>query len=166
MLIRQGRCYSPSTTVPSIQDSECPDFLQPSALKMVAVSWAAGSISGGSPQGGSPSTSTAAADQPLPDQNGMAELRLSQSLQPEGEAAGQQWGLLGSGVNEVRARMLPELVAGMAEIFLINGDLNSSLYTSSKAMHSAILGLLQVCRNLNIVQADLRQIKSRGPRTM
>ncbi|KAK9864967.1 hypothetical protein WJX84_007279 [Apatococcus fuscideae] len=102
----------------------------------------AGSISGGSPQGGSPSGSKAAAELPPPDQNGLAHMRIAEYLQPGPEAAGQ-WGLLGSGVNEVRARMLPELVAGMAEIFLINGDLNSSLYTSSKAMHSAILGLLQ-----------------------
>ena len=86
----------------------------------------------------------AAAEQSLPGQNGLADLRIAGYSQPVAEATGQQWGLLGSGVNDVRARMLPELVAGMAEIFLINGDLNSSLYTSSKAMHSAILGLLQV----------------------
>ena len=44
---------------------------------------------------------------------------------------------------QVRARLRPDLVAQHAEIFLINGDMNSNLYTSSRAMHSAILGLLQ-----------------------
>ncbi len=43
----------------------------------------------------------------------------------------------------MRARLRPDLVAQHAEIFLINGDMNSNLYTSSRAMHSAILGLLQ-----------------------
>lgn len=40
-------------------------------------------------------------------------------------------------------RLRPDLVTQHAEIFLINGDMNSNLYTSSRAMHSAILGLLQ-----------------------
>ena len=44
---------------------------------------------------------------------------------------------------QVRARLRPDLVAQHAEAFLINGDMNSNLYTSSRAMHSAILGLLQ-----------------------
>lgn len=39
---------------------------------------------------------------------------------------------------------MPEVVNAQAEIFLINGDMNSNLYTSSRAMHSAIIGLLQV----------------------
>ena len=43
----------------------------------------------------------------------------------------------------MRARLRPDLVAQHAEVFLINGDMNSNLYTSSRAMHSAILGLLQ-----------------------
>ena len=46
-------------------------------------------------------------------------------------------------VGQVRARLRPDLVAQHAEVFLINGDMNSNLYTSSRAMHSAILGLLQ-----------------------
>ena len=97
-------------------------------------------MSGDSPQGGSPTNSRAGAPQVLPTHDGLPELSV---VSPVGEA-GQQWGLLGAGVNEVRARLLPELVSAMAEVFLINGDLNSSLYTSSRAMHSAILGLLQV----------------------
>lgn len=44
---------------------------------------------------------------------------------------------------QVRARVRPDLIAQHAEVFLINGDMNSNLYTSSRAMHSAILGLLQ-----------------------
>lgn len=41
--------------------------------------------------------------------------------------------------------MLPrDLVAAQAEMFLVSGDMNSNLYTSSRAMHSAIIGLLQV----------------------
>lgn len=54
------------------------------------------------------------------------------------------WGLLGLGVDDVRVRLLPDVVAEQAEMFLINGDMQSNLYTSSRAMHSAILGLLQV----------------------
>lgn len=53
------------------------------------------------------------------------------------------WGLLGLGVDDVRVRLLPDVVAEQAEMFLINGDMQSNLYTSSRAMHSAILGLLQ-----------------------
>lgn len=45
---------------------------------------------------------------------------------------------------QVRARLRSDLVAAHAEVFLISGDLNSALYTSSRAMHSAVLGLLQV----------------------
>jgi len=37
-------------------------------------------------------------------------------------------------------------VAAHAEMFLISGDLNSALYTSSRAMHSGVLGLLQARR--------------------
>lgn len=55
-----------------------------------------------------------------------------------------EWGLLGLGVDDVRVRLLPDVVAEQAEMFLINGDMQSNLYTSSRAMHSAILGLLQV----------------------
>ena len=44
---------------------------------------------------------------------------------------------------QVRARLRPDLVTQHAEIFLINGDMNSNLYTSSRAMHSSILSLLQ-----------------------
>ena len=44
---------------------------------------------------------------------------------------------------QVRARLRSDLVAAHAEVFLISGDLNSALYTSSRAMHSAVLGLLQ-----------------------
>ena len=54
------------------------------------------------------------------------------------------WGLLGLSVDDVRMRLLPDVVAEQAEMFLINGDMQSNLYTSSRAMHSAILGLLQV----------------------
>ena len=54
------------------------------------------------------------------------------------------WGLFGLDPDEVRARLLPDVVAEQAEMFLINGDMQSNLYTSSRAMHSAILGLLQV----------------------
>ena len=45
---------------------------------------------------------------------------------------------------QVRSILVGELVNAQAEIFLINGDMNSNLYTSSRAMHSAIIGLLQV----------------------
>ena len=45
--------------------------------------------------------------------------------------------------SQVRARLRPDLVTQHAEIFLINGDMNSNLYTSSRAMHSSILSLLQ-----------------------
>lgn len=55
-----------------------------------------------------------------------------------------RWGLLGLTVPEMRDRLRADLVAAHAEIFLINGDINSNLYTSSRAMHSAIIGLLQV----------------------
>ena len=54
------------------------------------------------------------------------------------------WGLFGLDPDEVRTRLLPDVVAEQAEMFLINGDMQSNLYTSSRAMHSAILGLLQV----------------------
>lgn len=43
----------------------------------------------------------------------------------------------------MRSRLRRDLIAQHAEIFLINGDMNSNLYTSSRAMHSSILGLLQ-----------------------
>ena len=46
-------------------------------------------------------------------------------------------------MDEVKARLLPELVAEHAEMFMINGDMQSNLYTASRAMHSHILGLLQ-----------------------
>ena len=45
-------------------------------------------------------------------------------------------------VGQVRARLRADLVAQHAECFLIAGDMNSNLYTASRAMHSAILGLL------------------------
>ena len=54
------------------------------------------------------------------------------------------WGLFGLGVNEIRERLRADVVAAHAEIFLINGDINSNLYTSTRAMHSSIIGLLQV----------------------
>ena len=54
------------------------------------------------------------------------------------------WGLFGLSVEEVRERLRGDLVAAHAETFLINGDINSNLYTSTRAMHSAIIGLLQV----------------------
>jgi len=54
------------------------------------------------------------------------------------------WGLFGLSVEEMRERLRADLVAAHAEIFLINGDINSNLYTSTRAMHSAIIGLLQV----------------------
>ena len=54
------------------------------------------------------------------------------------------WGGWGGG-GQVRAVLVPDLVNAQAEIFLINGDMNSNLYTSSRAMHSSIIGLLQVC---------------------
>lgn len=44
----------------------------------------------------------------------------------------------------MRQRLRADLVAAQAEIFLVNGDINSNLYTSTRAMHSAIIGLLQV----------------------
>lgn len=56
-----------------------------------------------------------------------------------------QWGLIGLSVLEIRNRLRADVIAAHAEIFLINGDINSNLYTSSRAMHSAIIGLLQVC---------------------
>ncbi len=49
-------------------------------------------------------------------------------------------------LGQVRARLRSDLVAAHAEMFLISGDLNSALYTSSRAMHSAVLGLLQARR--------------------
>ena len=66
---------------------------------------------------------------------------MQQPKSPDGRAG---WGLLGLGVDDVRVRLLPDVVADQAEMFLINGDMQSNLYTSSRAMHSAILGLLQV----------------------
>ncbi|BDA46239.1 probable phosphoinositide phosphatase SAC9 [Coccomyxa sp. Obi] len=60
-----------------------------------------------------------------------------------GKAEDHRFGLFGLSVDEVRSRLRPDLVAQHAEIFLINGDMNSNLYTSSRAMHSAILSLLQ-----------------------
>ena len=65
------------------------------------------------------------------------------------------WGLLGLGVDDVRMRLLPDVVAEQAEMFLINGDMQSNLYTSSRAMHSAILGLLQVPPLSHIVHIAL-----------
>ena len=55
------------------------------------------------------------------------------------------WGLFGLSVSEIRERLRADVVAAHAEIFLINGDINSNLYTSTRAMHSSIIGLLQVC---------------------
>lgn len=57
-----------------------------------------------------------------------------------------RWGLLGLSVAQMQQRLRADVVAAHAEIFLINGDINSNLYTSSRAMHSAIIGLLQVGR--------------------
>lgn len=54
------------------------------------------------------------------------------------------WGLFGLSVEEVRERLRGDLVAAHAETFLVSGDINSNLYTSTRAMHSAIIGLLQV----------------------
>ena len=73
-------------------------------------------------------------------------LRWSCSSSNQGGGGVMQvgWGLLGLGVDDVRVRLLPDVVAEQAEMFLINGDMQSNLYTSSRAMHSAILGLLQV----------------------
>ena len=88
---------------------------------------------------------------------------------------------------QVRARLRPDLVVQHAEIFLINGDMNSNLYTSSRAMHSSILGLLQaegsnmskagvgrlqnmtvsVQRRWNNVLSDAtRQVSLRQPRSL
>ncbi len=53
------------------------------------------------------------------------------------------WGLFGCSVDQVKARVLPDLIAEHAEIFMINGDMQSNLYTASRAMHSHILNLLQ-----------------------
>lgn len=53
------------------------------------------------------------------------------------------WGLFGCSVDQVKARLLPDLIAEHAEIFMINGDMQSNLYTASRAMHSHILNLLQ-----------------------
>ena len=47
-------------------------------------------------------------------------------------------------MEEIRALLPRDLVAAQAEMFLVSGDMNSNLYTSSRAMHSAIIGLLQV----------------------
>ena len=54
------------------------------------------------------------------------------------------WGLFGHSVEDIRTLLPRDLVAAQAEMFLVSGDMNSNLYTSSRAMHSAIIGLLQV----------------------
>ena len=54
----------------------------------------------------------------------------------------QPWGLLGAGVDDVRASVLPSTLAAMCEIFLANGDLHSAVYTASRAIHTSIFHLL------------------------
>ncbi|KAK9818315.1 hypothetical protein WJX72_010447 [[Myrmecia] bisecta] len=80
-----------------------------------------------------------------PDSGANSESEGGESDSATGTSRGQRpgWGLFGCSVDDMRTRLLPDLVACHAEIFLINGDMNSNLYTSSRAMHSAILGLLQ-----------------------
>ena len=57
----------------------------------------------------------------------------------------QEWGAFSSSVDHIRSLLPADAVAAQAEMFLVNGDLNSHLYTSSRAMHSSIISLLQVC---------------------
>ena len=80
---------------------------------------------------------------PLPEPAGTA----SPAPPPAAPEApkGPSWGLFGLSVDEIRGTLPRDLVAAQAEMFLANGDMNSNLYTSSRAMHSAIIGLLQVC---------------------
>ena len=52
------------------------------------------------------------------------------------------WRLLGSGVDEVRGKMLPAALSAMCEIFLANGDLHAAVYTASRAIHTQIFHLL------------------------
>lgn len=54
----------------------------------------------------------------------------------------------------MRQILRADVVAAQAEIFLVNGDINSNLYTSTRAMHSAILGLLQVEHPLHTLSLD------------
>ena len=64
------------------------------------------------------------------------------SVSASARPSAQPWGLLGAGVDDVRASVLPSTLAAMCEIFLANGDLHSAVYTASRAIHTSIFHLL------------------------
>lgn len=51
--------------------------------------------------------------------------------------------------------MRQDILAGLAEMFLVNGDLQAMFYTGSRAMHSSILGLLAGTKPAGKVTASL-----------
>eukprot|EP00210_Caulerpa_lentillifera_P003458 g3300.t1 len=48
----------------------------------------------------------------------------------------EAWQMLDLSVDEIRRKVLPEALASIAEVFLLNGDRNAFFYTGSQAMHS------------------------------
>lgn len=53
------------------------------------------------------------------------------------------YGLFHQSVKRFRARVSPTVVSTVADIFLLNGDLNAMCYTGSKAMHSSVINILK-----------------------
>lgn len=53
------------------------------------------------------------------------------------------FGLFRQSVQRFRARVSPTVVSTVADIFLLNGDLNAMCYTGSKAMHSSVINILK-----------------------
>lgn len=55
----------------------------------------------------------------------------------------------------VRRLVRQDILAALAELFLVNGDLQAMFYTGSRAMHSGILGLLAGTKPQGKVTASL-----------
>ena len=74
--------------------------------------------------------------------NAHGGLQRTASIGGVSNAGAGPWRLLGSGVDEVRGKMLPAALSAMCEIFLANGDLHAAVYTASRAIHTQIFHLL------------------------
>eukprot|EP00958_Prasinococcus_capsulatus_P006767 scaffold630_cov399-Prasinococcus_capsulatus_cf.AAC.2 len=52
------------------------------------------------------------------------------------------WPMYFHDVGQLKSETMPQVLSTMADLFLLNGDVHAALYTSSKAMHSAMIFLL------------------------
>lgn len=58
---------------------------------------------------------------------------------PQNSSLDKPWTRFDMSVDEFKEATIPGAIAGMAELFLIAGDIHATLYTGSKAMHSHII---------------------------